>query len=176
METLEVIKKRASLKTHVSARDVEPEKITEILDAARLAPSARNRQPWRFVVVTDKEVIQTLVSRAFGEMNLVLKEAPVIIIACADPSDAVFDVGLAVENMILAATDLGLVTHVMSGPDGDEIKRILGIPGEVRFVIATPLAYPAEGSYDEAARERLSQRTRKELREVAYTNAWGKPF
>ncbi|MBA7603760.1 hypothetical protein ES703_10877 [subsurface metagenome] len=176
METLEAIKKRASLKTHVSARDVEPEKITKILDAARLAPSARNRQPWRFVVVTDKEVIRTLVSRAFGEMNLVLKEAPVIIIACADPGDAVFDVGLAVENMILAATDLGLVTHVMSGPDGDEIKRILGIPGEVRFVIATPLAYPAEGSYDEAARERLSQRTRKELQEVAYTNAWGKPF
>lgn len=176
METLEAINKRASLKMHLSARDVEREKIVKILDAARLAPSARNRQPWRFIVVKDKEVIETLASRAFSEANLVVREAPVIIVACADPSDAVLDVALAVENMVLAATDLGLVTHLMGGLDGDELKNILGIPQEVRFVIATPLAYPAEGSYEEAARERLSQRTRKDLQELVYSNAWGRPF
>jgi len=176
METLEAINKRASLKTHLSARDVEREKIVKILDAARLAPSARNRQPWRFIVVKDKAVIETLASRAFSEANLVMKEAPVIIVACADPSDAVLDVALAVENMVLAATDLGLVTHLMGGLDGDELKNILGIPPEVRFVIATPLAYPAEGSYEEAARERLGQRTRKDLQELVYSNGWGKPF
>jgi len=176
VETLEAIGKRASLKTHLSARQVEQEKITKILDAARLAPSARNRQPWRFIVVKDKDVIETLASKAFSEANLVMREAPVIIVACADPSDAVFDVGLAVENMILAATDLGLVTHLMGGLDGDELKNILAIPREVRFVIATPLAYPAEGSYEEAAQERLSQRTRKDLQELVYSNAWGRPF
>ena len=55
-------------------------------------------------------------------------------------------------------------------------EALLGIPDEVKFVIATPLAYPAQGSYDRAARERLGQRTRKDRQEVAFSNQWGKPF
>jgi len=185
METLETIGKRASLKSRLSAREVEQEKITKILDAARFAPSARNRQPWRFIVVRGKENVETVVTKAFFEFNQVVKEAPVLIIACANPSDDdihegreyyLFDVGLAVENMLLAATDLGLVTHPMTAVNEDELRRVLHIPDEVRFVVATPLAYPIGGSYDEAARERLGQRTRKSLEEVAYSNVWGKPF
>ena len=184
MQTLEAISKRASLKARLSVRDVEHEVIVKILDAARLAPSARNRQPWRFIVVRGKEAVENLVSRAFSEANQVVKEAPVIIVACAHPDDIVqygteyylFDIGMAVENMLLAATDLGLVTHPMRGVNKDELKKILGIPHEVEFVIATPLAYPAEGSYEEAAKERLSQRTRKDLQDMAYLNAWGRPF
>lgn len=61
METLETIAKRASLKAHLSGREVEHEKIIKILEAARLAPSARNTQPWRFVVVQGKEAIEALV-------------------------------------------------------------------------------------------------------------------
>ena len=107
METLETINKRASLKTCLSPRDVEQEKIEKILDAARLAPSARNSQPWRFIVVKDKEAIETLVSRAFSERNVAVREAAVVIIACANPSDDLviggreyylFDVALAVES------------------------------------------------------------------------------
>jgi nitroreductase len=185
METLEAINRRASLKTRLSTRDVEKEKIKKVLEAARLAPSARNNQPWRFIVVKGKENVKNVVTKAFGETNQVAKEAPVLIIACGNPSDDViadgkelylFDIGLAVENMLLAATDLGLVTHPMAHVKEDELKRILGIPPEVRFVIATPLAYPAGGSYEEAAQERLSQRTRKDLKEVVYANAWGKPL
>jgi nitroreductase len=184
MQTLEAINKRASLKTHVSVRDVEQDMIDKILDAARSAPSSRNRQPWRFVVVKGKEAVETLVSRAFSETNQVVREATVIIIACAHPDDMVqygteyylFDIGMAVENMLLAATDLGLVTHLMRGVNRDELKKTLGIPHEVEFVVATPLAYPAEGSYEEAAKERLSQRARKDLQELVYLNAWGKPF
>ena len=185
METSEAIDKRASLKTRISPRDVEQEKIAKILDAARLAPSAGNRQPWRFIVVKGRENVEPLVSRAFNEVNFAAKEAPVIIVACANPSDDVvvggreyyvFDVALAVENMLLAATELGLATHLMTNLDEDELKKILGIPTEVRFVVATPLAYPAEGSYEEAAQERLSQRTRKDLKELVYLNAWGKSF
>ena len=118
-------------------------------------------------------------------VNLMVREAPVIIIACANPSDDyviggreyyLFDVAMAVENMLLAATDLGLVTHPMAGVNEDELKRILGIPPEVRFVIATPVAYPAGGSYEEAAQEKLSQRTRKDLKEMVYVNDWGTPM
>ena len=185
METLEAINKRASLKTHLSTRDVEREKIVKILGAARLAPSARNNQPWRFIVIKGKKNVETVVDKTFMGMNQVVREAPVLILACANPSDDdihegreyyLFDVGLAVENMLLAATDLGLVTHPMAAVHEDKLKKELHIPDEVRFVVATPLAYPAEGSYKEAAQEKLSQRTRKDPKEVVYTNEWGKPF
>jgi len=72
METLEAINKRTSLKTRLSSREVEQEKITKILNAASLAPSARNRQPWRFIVVKGKEAVETLISRTFSEANLCL--------------------------------------------------------------------------------------------------------
>ena len=185
METLEAINKRASLKTRLSARDIDQDIIAKVLGTARLAPSARNNQPWHFIVVRGKEAVETLVSKAFSETNQVVKEAPVIIIACANPNDDIvrdgkeyylLDVGMAVENILLAATNLGLVTHPMAGVNEDELKSILGIPDEVRFVIATPLAYPAEGSYEEAAQERLSQRTRKDLYELVYSNVWGRRF
>ena len=119
---------------------------------------------------------------AFFEPSTIVKQAPVIIIACARPGDDVmhdgkeyylFDVGMAVENMLLAATDLGLVTHPMASFNETEVKRILHIPDDVRVVIVTPLAYPLEASYDAAAEERLSRRTRKDLQEVVYFNQWG---
>ena len=85
METLEVIKKRASLKMRLSGREVEQEKIVRVLEAARLAPSARNVQPWHFIVVKGKEAVEALVDGAFKEVNQMVREAPVIIIACANP-------------------------------------------------------------------------------------------
>jgi nitroreductase len=185
METLETIGKRASLKSFLSTREVEQEKITKILDAARFAPSAGNKQPWRFIVVKGKENVKNVVTKAFFGFNQVVKEAPVLIIACANPSDDdihegreyyLFDVGLAVENILLAATDLGLVTHPMTAVNEVELRRVLHIPDQVRFVVAIPLAYPRASSYEEAARERLNQRTRKSLKEVAYSNVWGKPL
>lgn len=185
METLEAIKKRASLKMYISTRDVEPEKIVKILDAARLAPSGRNKQPWRFIVVRGKEAVENLVRKAFTEVNHPACAAPVMIVVCANPDDALvtggreyylFDVGLAVENMLLAATELGLATHAMTGLDESQLKKILDIPPQVRFVVATLLAYPAASSYEEASKERLSQRSRKGLEELVYSGAWGKPF
>ena len=185
MDTLEVIHKRASLKLQLSGRQIEPEKIKIILDAARVAPSARNQQPWRFVVVRDKKLIETLVDRAFTEVNRVAKQAPVIIAACANPADDtvingkeyyLFDLGLAVENMVLAATDIGLVTHIMAGIDEDELKKVLGIPAEVRSIVSVVVSYPPTGSYDEAAKDKLGQRTRKSISEIVYANKWSTPF
>ena len=61
METLETIRKRCSLKAHISGREIEPEKMNMILEAGRLAPSARNYQPWHFIVVQDRNTIDELV-------------------------------------------------------------------------------------------------------------------
>jgi nitroreductase len=180
LETLDAIRKRCSLKLHLSKKAVEAEKIEHVLEAARLAPSARNLQPWRFVVVQGDEAIDELAS-AFNETNQEVRNAPVIIVICAREEDDVirddkpyylFDAGLAVENLLLAATDLGLVTHPILSLDEAETRRILGIPGDYRVVLATPLAYPAESSYDEAAEERLDGRTRKCLAELTHYGKW----
>jgi nitroreductase len=185
MEVMEAINLRASLKTHLSHREIEPEKITKILEAARVAPSARNFQPWRFVVVNNKKLLETLVKSAFSDVNHVAGNAPIIIFVCGNPGDDVtiagkeyylFDLGLAVENMVLTAASLGLVTHIMAGFSEEEAKKQLGIPTEVRCVAAIPLAYPDAGSYAEAAQERLKQRTRKSLKEMVFANAWANNF
>jgi len=188
METMEAIRKRKSLKNCLSGREIEREELEQVLEAARLAPSARNRQPWRFVVVQGKENVERVANKAFvgfAQGNLVVKEANVLIFVFANheenlmPDGAFFypiDVGLAFENLLLAATDLGLVTHPMAAVDRSELKKVLGVPEGERFIIATPLAYPAEDSYDEAVKERRESSTRKSLSEIVYVNEWGKPF
>ncbi len=181
MEALNVIHKRASLKACLTEKGISTETVTQILDAARVAPSGRNNQPTRFVIVTDKTLINTVVKEAFAEANALVAGAPVLIFVCANPKDSIvrdgqsyylFDAGLAMENMLLAAADLGLVTHPMSGFDEAKARKILGIPEEVRIVAATPLSCPAQGAYDEAAKERLAGRTRKSLEEIAFWNSW----
>ncbi|MFP3974670.1 MAG: nitroreductase family protein [Dehalococcoidia bacterium] len=188
METLEAIHQRASLKNCLSGREIEREKLEKILDAARWAPSARNKQPWRFVVVQGKENVEKVADKAFGgfgRVNLVVREANVLIFAFANheenlmPDGAYFyptDVGLAFENLLLAATELGLVTHPMTAVDQAALKEVLGVPEGERFIIATPLAYPAQGSYEAASKEKQGQRSRKSLSEIAHVNEWGKPF
>jgi nitroreductase len=188
METMEAMRKRKALKNCVCGREIEREKLEKILEAAGMAPSARNSQPWRFVVVQGRENVERVAEKAFvgfAKGNLVVREANVLIFAFANHEENVFpdgaffyptDVGLAFENLLLAATDLGLVTHPMAGVDQAELKKVLGVPEGERFIIATPLSYPAQGSYDEAAKQKQGVTGRKSLSEIAYVNEWGKPF
>ena len=75
METLKAISQRASLKSLISSKDVEPEKIRQVLEAGRLAPSAENTQPWYFIVVQGKENVQKLVDETFNlEVNAAARD------------------------------------------------------------------------------------------------------
>ncbi len=183
MQTTDAIRKRCSLKTHLSSRPVDAEDVQAVLHAATLAPSARNTQPWRFVVVQGKEAVDSLVDAAFSEKSAVIREAPVIIVACSRPADGatvegreyyLYDLGSAVQNLLLAATDRGLVTHLIASFDEDALKRELRIPEDVRAVVATPLAHPSTASYDEAAEERLRERSRMDVSELTFHDVWGK--
>ncbi len=183
MDTMETIHARASLKSCLSDRAVEPAVIGEMLEAARVAPSARNAQPWRFVVVTDRKIVDRLLDDALvTPPDAAVRSAPDWIVAFARPADDVvidgkefylFDTALAVQNLLLAATERGVVTHLMAGLKEGTLREILGVPTEYRFVIATPLSYPARGSYEEAAKPRIAQRQRKPLKEIAYRDRWG---
>ncbi|MCG7841290.1 MAG: nitroreductase family protein, partial [Methanomassiliicoccales archaeon] len=148
METLDAIKTRKSVR-RFQDRPVEREKMNALLEAAVQAPSWTNKQCWRFIVVTEKETIEKL-TKANSNFNSWLKDAPVVIVACADPKDSgesngmqyfMMDVSLAMHNLVLAATDMGLGTCYIGAFDEKRTREILEIPENIRVVAMTPLGY-----------------------------------
>lgn len=129
---------------------VEAEKLTKVLEAARLAPSAVNFQPWHFIVIDNKEVL----NRIYSVYNRTwIKEAPVIIVACSDHNQswkrgsdgkdsADIDISIAVDHMTLQATELGLGTCWVCNFDVNLCKKILDIPNHIEPVVLLPLGYP----------------------------------
>ena len=170
MNISDAIRTRRSIRKYLN-KPVEREKLSKILEAARLSPSAANRQPWRFIVVTDQKIKEEL-RAAYDEDWFV--SAPVIIVGCALPSEAwvrsdgeeywKVDLAIAMQNLILEAWELGLGTCWIGAFREDEVKRILGIPDEVRVVALAPLGYPAE--------EKGPVTKRKPLEEIVSYNYW----
>ncbi len=170
MNVLEAISRRRSIRQY-KKEPIEEEKLKRVLEAARLAPSAENRQPWRFIVVNDPIVKERL--RASYDNDWFVS-APVIIVACAAPDEAwvrrdgekywKVDVAIAMQNLILAATEEGLGTCWIGAFNEKEAKRALGIPKGVRVVAMTPLGYPAE--------EEGPVSLRRPLDEIVRYNHW----
>jgi nitroreductase len=150
MDVFKAICTRKSVRTW-QARPVEPEKLRRVLEAARLAPSARNVQEWRFVVVTDREKRERLAHEASSEHFMA--EAPVIIAACAETDGRIMrcgqraypiDVAIATDHLTLAAVAEGLGTCWIGAFNPAEVRRILGIPDSVQVVELMPLGYPMD--------------------------------
>jgi nitroreductase len=144
MDVFEAIQKRRSIRAYEST-PVPREKLEKILEAARLAPSASNIQPWHFIVVTDSEKRKTL-SR--GRYAKFLKKSPVVIVGCGDqkasPKWYMVDVAIAMQNMVLTATSEGLGTCWVGSFDEDEVKRLLKIPENFRVVALLAVGYSLE--------------------------------
>jgi len=149
MAVLDVILKRYSCRAYQD-KSIEQDKLDCILEAARLAPSARNMQDWRFVVVTDKAVK----SQVAGTTNRpeVFEKAGAIIAACSN-SDHVMrcgqaigpiDVAIALEHICLQAADLGLGTCWIGSFDADKVRQILAIPEDVAIIELMTVGYPAD--------------------------------
>jgi nitroreductase len=148
MEFFETIRSRRSVRSYLF-QTVEEDKIRLVLESARLAPSADNRQEWRFVVVKDAQVRQKLSIAAEGQAFVA--EAPVVIACCSVESDRLMscghpayavDLGIAIEHMALAATALGLGSCWIGAFDEARVREILGIPKQVRVVEMLALGYP----------------------------------
>lgn len=148
---LEVIKKRRSIRKY-QPREVEEEKLNEILQAAMFAPSAMNCRPWEFVVVKNKETRERL---SGIKSSIWLKEAPMIIVLCANgKTDPLWmeDLSIAADHIYLEAENQGLGTCFVqiANPEGKEdeiekkVKRIINAPMEIRILCLMPLGYPAE--------------------------------
>jgi len=159
MDIFEAIKKRRSIRKYKD-KQVEEEKILKILESARLAPSAKNLQEWRFIVVRDKEKRKKL-SEAARNQKFV-EEAPVVIVCCAETDEYrmtcgqlsyPIDVAIAVEHMVLTAVEEGLGTCWIGAFYEDRVKEILNIPEEIKVVELLTLGYPDE---EPPSRSRLS--------------------
>lgn len=158
MDIYEVIRKRKSVRSYLD-KPVEKEKLQRILEAARLAPSASNRQEWRFVVVTDPDTRAKLVEAASGQAFV--GRAPVVIACCAETDGHIMkcghpsflvDAAIAIDHLTLAAAAEGLGTCWIGAFDQGAVKSLLGIPNEIEVVELLPLGYPEDAGLKEKKR------------------------
>lgn len=167
-----------------SSESVSNEQMEALFEAARLAPSAMNEQPWRFIYATkeDKEAFDRLGS-CLVEGNSWAKNAAALFISIAKTKydfngslnkHAWHDVGLATGNLLLQATDLGLHIHLMGGFDAAKAQQVLGIPEGCEAVSMGAVGYVGDPeSLPEGLKEReLAPRKRKPLHELAFKGEW----
>lgn len=172
MDFLEIAKQRQSCRAYDENREVESEKLNAILEAARLAPSACNGQPYHFTVCKGnaaKEV--ALLTRGMGGMNKFAVQAPILIVVSEKPyvkSAALgakvkkndyrsMDIGIAAAYLTAEATAQGLSTCILGWFDDEKVRKLCNLSEPVRLVIT--LGYAAEG-------DKLREKKRKELSEL----------
>ncbi len=181
MEVMEAIRGRRSIRKF-KPDPVGDELMRTVLEAGRWAPSWANTQCPRFVVVRDSEVREKLAQICPGRWSASVRDAPVVLVACAELGKSgwykggwvtdkgdwfMFDTALACQNLMLAAYSLGLGTVPIGYFDAKKAARLLDVPQDVQVVLLLPLGWP-----DEKPKAPL----RKELKEVAFAEKYGRPF
>jgi nitroreductase len=176
---LEIILKRQSDR-HYSDKPVESEKIERIIEAGRMAPSACNAQPWKFIVVTDPRLTSEIAIAASAKllgMNSFVNQAPVQIIVIREKANfssrfgatvknkdySLIDIGIASENICLQASAEGLGSCMIGWFDEKQVKKILGIPSSKRVELIITIGYPAK---------ELREKRRKPLSETVSYNKY----
>jgi nitroreductase len=149
MDVAQAIRNRYSCRQYAD-KPIDKGVLRTILDAARQAPSAKNLQDWRFVVVTDNEAKRKLAVAANSQTFI--QDAGAIIVACTVCQDTMrcgqaigpIDVAIAMEHICLQATELGLATCWIGSFYPDKVRPILGIPDNITIVELMALGYPAD--------------------------------
>jgi len=168
MDIYEAINKRYACRNYAS-KPIEKEKLERIIEAARLAPSAKNLQDWRFVIVTD-EKLRKDVAVACNEQNFIAS-APAVIVGCSNSDytlrcglkSASIDVAIAMEHFALAATAEGLATCWIGSFFPEKIKALLNIPERVEIIEIMPIGYPAD---------KETHRPRESVEKIVCYNKW----
>ncbi len=166
-------------------RPVEPEKLDVLLEAARWAPSCNNDQPWSYLIFDGSDPGALEQARScLVEGNAWARKAPLLLLSVAREHftykgrpnrHAQHDVGLASENLVLQATELGLVNHQMAGFDADKARALFGIPEGHTPMAMIALGYPGkiEALPDPLQERERGPRTRKAVEEWAFQGKWG---
>lgn len=179
---IEIVRSRRSIRRFLP-RPVENEKILACLEAARLAPSSHNSQPWRFVVIDEPGLKEALCREAFSgvyKMSQFAAQAPLIIVVMAAKevvahrlgrriqgvSFHLIDIGIAGEHLVLQAEELGLATCWMGWFNRRRARRVLKPPRRFKVVALLPVGY--------AASRPPRETVRKPLAEIAWWNGFGR--
>jgi nitroreductase len=170
MKIIEEIAERRSIRDY-SGKTIEPEKLTRILEAARLAPTARNQQDWNLVLVKNPDIKEKLVESASPQQQF-LKGAPIIIAACAlNPAYVMrcghpaylIDLAIVLEHIALQAVREGLGTCWIGSFDELKAKTVLNIPANFRIVELMSLGYPEQVP---------PERPRKPIQDLVKWDSW----
>ncbi len=140
MEFFDAVQHRRSIRKYQN-KPISPEILSKLYQALQSAPSANNRQPYWFYFIFDFETRREIVTKACHQEFIM--EAPVIMAACCEPGHA-FDAAIAVDHLVLAATDQGLGTCWVGWFERDAVKKILKLPEASEVPILIPIGYPAE--------------------------------
>ncbi len=164
---------------------VEEVKIMRLFEAARWAPSSRNEQPWRFIYATrnNKEAFQNMFDCLFEGNKIWAKNVPLLILSVAKSVSsfngkpnpyALHDTGMAVGNMLVQATDMGLVVHQMGGYDKEMARKNLCIPEEYEPVAMIAVGYlgKTDDLPEDLKKREKAERKRMQLDEITFKKSW----
>ena len=182
-----IISDRWSSRAYDPDQLVSQESFLSLMEAARWSPSCMGDQPWQFITFHKKDATswtQALNCLSVGNQNWAM-DASILILACARQSFSnnqkpnrwnQYDTGAACENICLQATSIGLVAHQMGGFDVEKSRQLFQIPGQYDLMSFIAIGYPlaVEKISAEALVKEKEARKRKPLREIFYTNQWGK--
>jgi len=146
MSLIDLILSRRSIRSYEN-KDIPEDVLQQILEAGRQAPSAANRQPIRFVVVTDHDILKNLCDTLITRF---VKTAPAAIAGCADVKSlltgkwAVVDTTIAMQNMVIAAWALGIGSCWIGACNEEKVRKLLKIPDRWKFVALLTLEFPVE--------------------------------
>ena len=175
MEFYDVIKTRRSVRSF-QKNGISDDVLERILEAARIAPSGNNRQPWRFVVVKDEQT-KKKIARACYNQDFVA-DAPVVLVCCSIKCSCAYepwlddagrcDTVIAIDHLILAARNEGIATCWIGAIHDKEVGKIVNVPDDVDVVMVVPLGYPTSKSAFQKAS------SRKSLREICFYEEYGR--
>jgi nitroreductase len=178
MNTIEAIS------SNVAVRDFRPElipngQLKRILEAGCQTQSAKNLQPWTFVVIRDRSMLTKLANLMKGDVDeTILNNSPMAVAIIGDPASEfyLFDLGRTAQDLTLAAWELGIGSVIISGPeppDRDEYRKkagvLLGVPSNLEFRELIVLGYPKK-------QRKTGRKNRKEFRDIVFAERFGNPI
>ena len=171
----QLLRERYSIREYKSLK-VSKALVIEVLEAGRMAPSAANKQPWHFILVSDEENLKKIKAAYNRDW---IKNVPQIIVVCGDHNESWkravdqkdhcdVDAAIAIDHMTLRATELGLGTCWVCHFEPSVVKEVLKLPDYIEPIALLPIGYPIENN--------TPAKKRKAFSEVAFEEVFGKPL
>lgn len=180
MDFLDLVRDRQSVRKYLN-KPVEREKIERCLEAARLAPSSSNSQPWRFIVIDEPKLKEAVARETFGRLisfNHFSLQAPVLILLISEKTKlsvriggmiknkqfSLIDIGIAAEHFCLQAVEEGLGTCILGWFDEKGVKKLLNIPLQKRVELIITVGYTES--------DKIRPKKRKEMDQIRSYNSY----